>query len=515
MADPTKTTSGEVYVVGMTALAVTPDGTPTAPSLYRTEADPTVAPTPSLVADGTGNCTNGSHVFAFTCVTFSGETGPSPVSAPVTVDGSHNKVSIVFTAGSAFTFGGDAAAGGANSGGVNIYASKANTTSPLYLVATSPTVASNTGTTPTSPYVLNIADGSFTATTLPTVNTTKDVLFTATANGGLAIGGAKVNASGHATAVGVGANANYNTGSSGVAIGAGAYAGSVDVAVGTGAVAGGGTGVAVGGAASAAADSVAVGRSASAFASSVALGRVATTTAANQFVAGSTSLGTSYIDNAFFGNGVTAAAPQAFTLNGSGASGADTAGGDVSIAAGKGTGTGVSGSVRLKVAPHGLTSSTANALIDALVLGDTGVVTKFNNVATAGYGIPAIYASGRFTGQVAAKASVATYTPTADGSFEVSANVLVTTATTHTFTAQCTYTDEGNTARTVTLPFRLVGDTTALTSSIVNTNGAVPYLGVPVHIRVKASTAITILTQAAGTYTTVAYNVEGIIRQLA
>lgn len=123
-------------------------------------------------------------------------------------------------------------------------------------------------------------------------------------------------------------------------------------------------------------------------------------------------------------------------------------------------------------------------------------------------------ASGRSVAAVAAVASVATLTPALDGSFDVCMNVLVTTATTHTFTGQCTYTDEGNTARTVTMPFRLVGDTTALTSSITNATGAVPYQGVPVRIRVKGGTAITLLTQAAGTYTTVVFNVEGTIRQV-
>jgi hypothetical protein len=127
---------------------------------------------------------------------------------------------------------------------------------------------------------------------------------------------------------------------------------------------------------------------------------------------------------------------------------------------------------------------------------------------------PFVITRGRATAQAAANASVATVTVGAsDGTFEVSANVLVTTATNHTFTAQCTYTDEGNTARTVTLPFRLVGDTTALTSSIANTAGTVPYNGVPIHIRAKAATAITILTPAGGTYTTVVYNIEGVIKQ--
>lgn len=123
---------------------------------------------------------------------------------------------------------------------------------------------------------------------------------------------------------------------------------------------------------------------------------------------------------------------------------------------------------------------------------------------------------GRATAQVATNASVATVTVgAADGTFIVSANVLVTTATTHDFDVQCTYTDEGNTARTVTMPLRLVGSTTALVAAVVNANGAVPYIGVPIHIRVKTATAITIRTEAAGTYTTVTYNVEGFIQQIA
>lgn len=118
---------------------------------------------------------------------------------------------------------------------------------------------------------------------------------------------------------------------------------------------------------------------------------------------------------------------------------------------------------------------------------------------------------GRATAQTAAVASVATYTlPATDGSFEISANVLITTATIHSFTVTVAYTDEGNTARTLTLPFiNLAG--TALTA-IANAAGAVPYEGIPLHIRAKASTAITIAT--TGTFTTVTYSVEAIIRQI-
>lgn len=121
--------------------------------------------------------------------------------------------------------------------------------------------------------------------------------------------------------------------------------------------------------------------------------------------------------------------------------------------------------------------------------------------------------TGRATGQTAAAASVVTYTLGAsDATFEVSANVLVTTATLHSFTVTVTYTDEGNTSRTLTLPFSVLAGT--LATSITNAAGTVPYEGVPLHIRCKASTAITIQSDPGGTYTTCVYNIEGVIKQI-
>ncbi len=120
--------------------------------------------------------------------------------------------------------------------------------------------------------------------------------------------------------------------------------------------------------------------------------------------------------------------------------------------------------------------------------------------------------SGRVTAQTAANASIATYTlGAADASFEVSANVLVTTSGAEAFTLTCTYTDEGNTARTLTMPFILLAGTTA--AAIGFANGAVPYEGLPTHIRCKASTTITIAT--TGTFTGATYNAEAVIKQTA
>jgi len=141
-----------------------------------------------------------------------------------------------------------------------------------------------------------------------------------------------------------------------------------------------------------------------------------------------------------------------------------------------------------------------------------GKATRYNAVNTTGWGVPAIYASGRSTAQAAAVASVATYTVgAADGSFDVSANVNVTASTTHSFTATVTYTDETSTSRTLTLTFSQLGG--ALVTSITQVTGTGPYSSVPFRIRCKSGTTITVAT--TGTFTSVAYNVEADIEQVS
>lgn len=141
-----------------------------------------------------------------------------------------------------------------------------------------------------------------------------------------------------------------------------------------------------------------------------------------------------------------------------------------------------------------------------------GKITSYNSVTTAGNGVVAIVANGRSTAQTAAVATVTSYTVGAsDSTFEVSANVLVTASTTHNFAVTAAYTDESNTARTLSLDFQLVAGTIA--AAIMDVNGAVPYHGFTSTIRAKAGTTITIAT--SGTFTSVTYNVEGIIKQIA
>lgn len=144
----------------------------------------------------------------------------------------------------------------------------------------------------------------------------------------------------------------------------------------------------------------------------------------------------------------------------------------------------------------------------------TGVFTTYDGLTTAATGFPIIVAGGspcRFTAQSAAVSTVCTYTPTADASFLIDANVLITSSTTFNFNVNVTYTDEGNTSRTLTLQFTQTASQNIVVS-IANANGAIPYSGLPTHIRAKANTAITVLT--TGTFTTVTYNVEATIRRI-
>lgn len=141
-------------------------------------------------------------------------------------------------------------------------------------------------------------------------------------------------------------------------------------------------------------------------------------------------------------------------------------------------------------------------------------VTAYADVDTVGWGVPAIYGSGRATAQTARSAALATYTVgAADGSFEVSANVLVTASATHSFSVDVDYTDEGNTTRTLILPMALITGSFLSGGLITNVSGTGPYHSPVTHIRCKAATAITI-RPSNGTYTSVTYSAEGVIKQI-
>lgn len=120
-------------------------------------------------------------------------------------------------------------------------------------------------------------------------------------------------------------------------------------------------------------------------------------------------------------------------------------------------------------------------------------------------------ANGRAVAQTAAVSTVTMCSiGGSDLSLEVSANVLISTSSLEGFTVDLTYTDENGNSQNVPLTFYV--NPNSFTSSIGFTFGAVPYQGLPFHIRVKANTNVVVAT--VGTFTGCTYNVEGIIRKL-
>lgn len=95
-----------------------------------------------------------------------------------------------------------------------------------------------------------------------------------------------------------------------------------------------------------------------------------------------------------------------------------------------------------------------------------------------------------------------------DASFDISANILPTTATTFSISVTVAFTDESNTPRTYALPL-WANTVPGFIGTIGNAGGAVAYPGGALHIRAKAGTTITVAT--VGTFTTVTYNAEAIV----
>ncbi len=149
--------------------------------------------------------------------------------------------------------------------------------------------------------------------------------------------------------------------------------------------------------------------------------------------------------------------------------------------------------------------------------GAAGAISKAGGITSAGtVGVPVVAAYGNTVAATnTGTASIATVTPAVDTTYEVSANCLVTTSTTHSFSLDVTYTDEGNTARTLVLPVAQLAGSFLASGLITNVTGAGPYESTTLTIRVKASTAVTIRTSAGGTYTTVVYNARGVIKQVS
>lgn len=119
-------------------------------------------------------------------------------------------------------------------------------------------------------------------------------------------------------------------------------------------------------------------------------GTTTSASASHEFVAGSQY---TRIDNVYFGNGPLWTSPAAVTINGTGGSGTDIAGGNLRIAGGKGTGAGAPGKVILQAPAIGTTGSTLQSLVDVLtVTGDKTVGLAALTVST----LPAAGTAGRY-----------------------------------------------------------------------------------------------------------------------
>ena len=105
---------------------------------------------------------------------------------------------------------------------------------------------------------------------------------------------------------------------------------------------------------------------------SICLGANMASTANGQLVIGNTSTGTLDV---YIGKGVTHATPTALSLNATGGSGTDIAGGALTVAGGRPTGSGLGGSILLATAPAGASGTTLRSLVTRWTLNSTGLMT--------------------------------------------------------------------------------------------------------------------------------------------
>lgn len=139
-------------------------------------------------------------------------------------------------------------------------------------------------------------------------------------------------------------------------------------------------------------------------------------------------------------------------------------------------------------------------------------VTAYNQITTAGMGVPLVVASANISAQTT-NATITSYANgAADADFDVRGQMSVTVSTTLATTITCTYTDVANVARTMILPIVSVNGTFVAAGAISGA-GATIWETPVMHIRAKASTTITILT-SAGTFTGVTYSASGVITEL-
>lgn len=166
-------------------------------------------------------------------------------------------------------------------------------------------------------------------------------------------------------------------------------------------------------------------------------------------------------------------------------------------------------------------NEVARIISNAMELGSTGVrfasggsISIYKSIATAGLGLPAIYASSSATGLIAADTNRINYTPPATaGRYRISWTIDTTTATTDNFTVVVTWKNATGTARSQNSGGFDKNGTALVAGAITNTIGAGAYYGSMLLDIDNSATAITLST--AGTFTTVTYNIAAWLEQVA
>jgi len=164
-----------------------------------------------------------------------------------------------------------------------------------------------------------------------------------------------------------------------------------------------------------------------------------------------------------------------------------------------------------------LFNNVGNAGTNSMPMGfmnSLATFAKYNNIATAGLGLSAIYTAYASGSQNAALTAVGSYTPPATaGRYRVTANVYCTVGTTTTFSVKVNYKDLNGTSHADILPL-----VSAAAPGVFLLNGLViaagTYYAMPIEIDIDNSqTPITFST--VGTFTAVTYFLNATLEQLS
>lgn len=134
--------------------------------------------------------------------------------------------------------------------------------------------------------------------------------------------------------------------------------------------------------------------------------------------------------------------------------------------------------------------------VSTLIGTDTRVVVANSSgtiTAPSGF-VPMQVTSNDLTGQTAANTSIATYTPSVDGTFRIGGYINITAASASTITLKVTYTDINSNAVTQIIPLTLASSGAVSTTAVAISNNS----ATDIQIRAKSGSAITVLTTVTG-----------------